>query len=200
MKLFYLLGSSLKIALVYVTMSECVQPPPDEPVHDPIDCDGSYLNTLPELSSEGRGIAGCLLDGEVWVPYSGIYYGHDPTLDSIKVVYNTTNANPPRVLLHLVKRFSNECDTVAQSIYISAIKVETGEKTPIANSYVCFYDAARGGLCERDLDTESYIQVLNLNKNSKTISGRFAFNAVNWRGDTIRITEGRFDTRYQDDY
>lgn len=200
MKTLYFVALVISLGFISSAFSGCEKKPIDMPKDDPVDCDRFHQNSLPDLTFYGAGTAGCLLDGKVWVPYSGTYYGQDPTLDSIKVVYNTTDANPPRILLNFVKRFSNNCDTVAQSIYITAIKSKTGEIRPIANSYGCFYDAARGGLCDRDLSTESYIQILNVNTNSKTISGKFAFNAVNWRGDTIRITEGRFDTKYQDDY
>src|SRR5690606_36960628 len=143
---------------------------------------------------------GCLIDGEVWVPYSGIYYGQEPIFDSIKVVYNTTRANPPRIMITLVKRFSNECDTVDQIIHISTVKAVTGEIRPITKSYGCFTDNSRGGSCESDLSSASLIQVLHVNPHSKTVSGKFAFNAVNWLGDTLGITEGRFDSKYQDDY
>lgn len=200
MKSIYFLVLIICLGLIFSAFSGCEKQPKDAPVNDPIDCNGSQLNLLPDLTSEGRGIAGCLIDGKVWVPYAGIYYGQDPISDSIRVIYNTTRANPPRIVITLVKSFSNECDTVDQRINIATVKAVTGEIREITNSYGCFTDNAKGGSCERDLSSESFIQIIHVNTNSKTISGKFAFNAVNWRGDTIRITEGRFDTKYQDDY
>lgn len=200
MKTIYFLVLIICLGLILSAFSGCEKKPIEVPVNDPIDCDGSQLNVLPDLTSEGRGIAGCMLDDEVWVPYAGIYYGHDPIFDSIQVIYNTKDVNPPRIVITLVKRFSNECDTIDQMINIGTVKAETGVVRPIANSYGCFTDNAKGGPCERDLTSESFIQILHVNTSSKTISGKFAFNAVNWLGDTLRITDGRFDSKYQDYY
>src|SRR5690606_21720065 len=108
-----------------------------------------------------------MVNGEVWDTHEGIYHEHDSICETIQMIYNTTDVIRLRIVITLVKKFSNECDTVSQRINIGTVQAVTGEIKQIRNSYGCFTDNAKGGSCEIDLSSERFIQILHVNTNSK---------------------------------
>ena len=147
---------------------------------------------LPPITMEGKNTLGFLLNGKVWVPYQdkpGIF---TPTLEAVLDVST----------FKITARQKNSKKNVNQSFGTGFRFDGVGKYQipfPPHIGYV-FTDENLDGLgCNyfkcSPYDTE--IEVIYFDSSLRIISGTFYFkNAINECGDTLQITDGRFDVKY----
>jgi hypothetical protein len=152
------------------------------------------LSLLPSATQTGANTFGCLVNGLAFTPGGkGLIDG--PVLSCKYGLY----ANGYFFNLN-ASRKDHSGNFTAVSIQTDSLKISEGETVPLTRfllpGYACgFYlgslsdhitnDCARGQLMITHLDTINRI-----------VSGTFHFNAVSTSGDTLKITNGRFDMHY----
>lgn len=154
-----------------------------------------YKNGEPSLSPitmEGKNTFGFLLDGKVWVPYHEKPGLFTPTLEAVL----------DRNTFTITARLKRNNEQKYQSIGIVINNVDIGRfhiPFPPYSGHV-FTDQNKEGYgcnyfkCKPE-DTE--INIINFDRERRIVSGTFFYkNATNSCGDTIQITDGRFDLKF----
>ncbi|HMQ50229.1 MAG TPA: hypothetical protein PKA00_22630 [Saprospiraceae bacterium] len=151
---------------------------------------------LPPITSEGVGSFGCLVNGEVWLPLGGPYFGlgsqfrysyHEPTgsldIGCSRRIKNENGLDSVRQLMTIngkVFQDSINLGLFQDSLNCNSLTTAwTGEPFLLIGSLPWHLDI-------HHLDTEKNI-----------IAGTFSFSVAKEDcPDTIHITEGRFDIHY----
>ena len=166
----------------------------DEPNIEPIDWDAE--ETLPEITTTGENTFGCLVNGEVWRPRGGPFWGldrqfsfeyHEPT-GSFEVRCKRTIENEAGV------------DSLLQRIYLFS-KMSNGKAVDSLFQADFFdQDKCSGNILDPmtlSKDLPYHFELLYLNTTENIISGTFSFVATKEDcQDTIHVTDGRFDIKY----
>jgi len=147
---------------------------------------------LPHITVEGKNTLGFLLDGKVWVPYQD-----NPGIFTPKLEAHLDNMHL-RITARLKKSKDQPFQTFGITIYPIALGIHQILPPPAPGSV--FSDQNKEGwgcnefICKPE-DTE--INIINFDENNRIVSGTFFFkNAVNICGDTVQITDGRFDVKF----
>ena len=146
---------------------------------------------LPNETTSGANTFGCLVNNNVWLPNSGMTHFYADY--SNKVFYiGASYANPNDITdsgshVSIRGNFINSIGTY------NLRKLSADSDSVIGhNVYYCkntkFYWI---------IGDSGYFEFTRLDTNNVTMSGRFAFNAVSSYGDTVKITQGRFDIKYK---
>lgn len=146
---------------------------------------GSDEVHLTAPTSEGAHTFSCLVKGAVWVADTRPLSGRDKIFCSFQDTY---------LLIKATRQNGEEIDHID-------ITVDGSESIVAGRSYrisecMVFDDREEGLLIYEKLVGESAITITLINFDRRFIAGTFAFNAVNDSGDTVRVTDGRFDVRF----
>ncbi len=145
---------------------------------------------LPPITMTGENTFGCLVNGEVWRPYtesiweSAIYAKHDRGW-----------VDCDQLFVSGIKRLTaNSGEKISQTMTLNVWCPVLGKNniTPAKGAYVCYQPCA----CSYDVDTLSpyVMNITKLDIVNNIASGTFEFTAISKEcHDTVRITEGRFD-------
>lgn len=148
---------------------------------------------LPPITQHGANTAGCLVDGKIWVAQkrSVKFQGsrtevivndnnYKITIDleksersGIFIKFNTEN-----IELNKVYDFPNDTNDQSYAVYIEDVVVDGG------NYYT------------KPFNHKGKIKITRLDLNKQIISGEFEFKCSNEYGNTINITNGRFDKKF----
>ncbi len=160
----------------------------EDPIQEP------KPDELPPITMTGENTFGFLLDGEVWIPKD------DLSTNPNKNIFHTISYDAPSGGLLLLVENIDTTNLWEHKMYIIAQFFEVGDYTipPPPHSGRVFIDNDLGTCREylSNWDSETAITILKLDKTERIISGTFDYTAHNDCGDTIRITEGRFDYEY----
>ncbi len=144
---------------------------------------------LPPITMEGKNTLGFLLNGKVWVPYQ----------DKPGIFTPTLEAWIDGKHLRISARLKRSGQTQYQAFSVTIYPIDIGIHRITGSGYV-FTDQFKVGLgcnyfkCKPE-GTE--IDIIHFDETKRIVSGTFYFkNAINECGDTLQITEGRFDVRY----
>ncbi|MCO5253827.1 MAG: DUF6252 family protein [Bacteroidetes bacterium] len=162
---------------------------------------------LPPITTEGKNTFGWLVDGELLVPYPRkaikdnfvkFYYGVkwadlEGTLQVGGTMEGETGYESRTVSLYLPNRVFNEGDYVL----FTDSNTLTG---PRLNEVTLYITDKSGNVTFSSWRVYNpdcgRIKVLRLDTFERIIAGTFYFDAVNKDGDTIKVTDGRFDLKY----
>jgi hypothetical protein len=156
------------------------------------------LSLLPTATQTGANTFGCLVNGQAFVPKNqNILEGPDLQCNYIYTAggYHLTVAGGNK------NRDGSITDIVVgtDSLAIAEGEILTLKTFVSGNaeaSYTLFFYS--GG--ENDYETNNIVTgqltITRLNTVKQIVSGTFYFNAVNRTGDTVKITNGRFDMPY----
>jgi len=178
----------LVIVAFLMSMGSCKKDPvtPSNP-HDP--------NTLPPLTHEGKNTFGCLVNGEVWVAYAPSSIGGTVAMEGS---YTTSTG---RFYLKGTKKINES--NIFENVRIRCLDVYSVGEYNINvphDQVIGFSDYNGNHNCGTYYNIESStgtISITYFSISQGIISGTFEMNLINSScpGDTIRITEGRFDWR-----
>jgi len=164
-------------------------------------CERDYIrnNTLPPLTHTGDNTAGCLVNGEVFLPKGFSPWG----MPILSCAYEDGSYFP----ISINRKLTNEM----KSVFISY-------KGPLQENIGVVYaldsdDIGYGGFGMYSIyyssnslsDNTSYVTNIDfkgelvftyLNLEKRIISGTFWFDAVNSKGEVIEVRDGRFDMEY----
>ena len=144
---------------------------------------------LPPITMEGKNTLGFLLDGKVWVPYQENPGLFTPSLNA--VFDNTSNKISIEARL---KRKGQNSSSIGIIVHLS----QTGEFRIPLQGKIDFLDDSFFNCNEYNcISNDGLLLITTFDKNVRIISGTFNLNEmVNSCGDTIRITDGRFDLKF----
>jgi hypothetical protein len=165
----------LSIPFLYTS---CEKPPDPIPPPTPAPCD----TCLPAITTEGKRTFGCRINGKVWLPKSGgftlSYFNNKINISAVKPL----SAPQERERIHFDIRPIN--DTGYFKFPNSDLSLATFTYSPSIeriNDYVV------------DIATKGYLHITRFDYEGGVISGTFEFDAYNSQGDTVHVTDGRFD-------
>lgn len=157
--------------------------------------------TLPPLTHEGKNTFGCLVNGAVYLPKVSLFRS------PVSCYYQKLYEGPDGFVFVVQGRFkgNNNCHSSSVTLYLDSIALQIGRTFPLA--------AYSTGKCEgsylftEDCGTTMRTYATKDNANGEVVitgfddlkgivSGTFWFDAVDDSGDTIHITQGRFDMQY----
>jgi len=164
---------------------------------------------LPPITTEGKNTFGCLVEGELLVPYPrklikdnfvksfGINEDLEGFLEVGATMEGETGYESRSVGINLLNRVFDEGEYVLYTD--STTYNSSGYPNSINNVRVRITDKSGNSTfnswrvpnpdCGR-------LNVLRLDTLSRIIAGTFYFDAINKEGDTIKVTDGRFDLKY----
>ena len=156
------------------------------------DSDLPPIEQLPSQTTVGANTAGCLVNGEVLIP-SG-------------------RANETKLRCQYAKRqgvytfglsFHDKEQEFIKSILLRTenIKLEQGQSYKfLERSHTCWGEySIEAGLIdsfETDSNHSGILSITHIDEEQRIISGTFSFTAINDQGETIEVTDGRFDMHY----
>jgi len=160
-------------------------------------CERDYIrkNTLPPLTNTGENTAGCLVNGEVFVP-KGKWFQR-------RLNCRYVNSN---FVLDIYKNEKNGYKNL--SVYCFGVSHENIEMSHILSVRDFNLDSYASGhyfisfpyyidyTTNNDFKGELVVTFFDSEKN--IISGTFWFDAVNNEGEIIEVRDGRFDMKYQE--
>ncbi|WP_426669157.1 DUF6252 family protein [Mucilaginibacter sp. McL0603] len=175
--------SCFVMTFLIMTLLSCKKQPVDQ------------LSLLPPATQTGANTFGCLVNGFAIIPgnrslVTGPLLSCEYGLYSKGYLFNLTSGGKER-----------SGNFASVTVETDSLKISEGETIPLTKFGIPGYaagiyienlpiqttnDNARGQLTITHLDTIHQI-----------VSGTFYFNAVNTNGDTVKITDGRFDMHYK---
>jgi len=148
---------------------------------------------LPPITTTGANTFGCLVNGNVWLPY-GVSYSV-PTLN-VNVVIPTGNSGKSEIQIFANKAEQNE----NSGIYITIRGISDTGTYQIENYLNTGLVYFNGNTSYEPFDTFGIVHISRCDTIQKIISGTFSFigytNTNHSIGETVSITEGRFDVHW----
>jgi hypothetical protein len=161
------------------------------------------IDQLPAATQEGKNTFGCLVNGKVFLP-KGSSLG--PILSSYyQYIYSPS---PQGYVFQVAARDnSHEDDRFSVVLLVDSIKLVSPTIIPLKKSIKgngggAYYSSIFNGTAFLTKDffttnqTNGELTITKFDTNTQIVSGTFWFDAVNSNGDTIKVTEGRFDMKY----
>jgi hypothetical protein len=154
---------------------------------------------LPPITTEGLNTAGCLVNGELWLPKPG--GGLKPGIDC--EYYPRIEGSDPRSWGVLQLDLANYMKM--DFLYLGFDSLFTTGKKELYFNHGDLKMSGGGGGEYRNgatfwttLNPNNYMTILKLDTVNNIISGTFQFDAINENDDTdtIKIREGRFDVKF----
>jgi hypothetical protein len=157
------------------------------------------LSQLPPEAQTGANTFGCLVNGVVFKPGGASLSG-----GSLQCNYQFVNGG---YYFILIGRYRNNSNGNGSSVglYTDSLKIQEGVKqilkTRISNSASASYSSYTPISAYKQFQTNgtSYTGELWIKKFdsiNQIVAGTFSFTAINDDGDTVKITDGGFDTHY----
>ncbi len=153
---------------------------------NPVDC-------LPPATKTGANTAGCLVNGEVFLP-GGKSLGSGSVLHSQYLFYEN------EYVFSVTIRNKNNDIIQLRSIGVKLENENIYELEKNINGNISAAYLIKAGLEDGFVTTEAItgqFKVTHLDELNNIFSGTFWFDAVNGSGEVVKIREGRFDVRYQ---
>ncbi|MDO8366591.1 MAG: hypothetical protein Q7T20_07345 [Saprospiraceae bacterium] len=160
--------------------------------------DQDCLPGLPCATQVGANTFGCYINGEPWVAEiaSGIF---DPSLRNLDMLYDETGTG-----MYYGNNWRLAAHKVSESVYDAFVFTARKFDSPLSldrenNKIRVWYGTDQQLFKEYWLDTlQQYkIEITKLDTINNICSGKFEFFAIsNNKSDTLHITEGRFDKKY----
>lgn len=159
------------------------------------------VDQLPPETQTGANTFGCLVDGKAFKPAGSALSG--PNLAGIyQYIYNGspngyvfwikgTNKKDPRNITSVGFGF----DSVQIQVGVYPLRVQKkGQGVGGISYYNDMFPI--GNLFNTNEDVIGEMNLKKFDLTNQIASGTFWFNAVNDKGDTVKITDGRFDVRF----
>ena len=172
---------------VFLLNAKCKKDKPDPPA------------VLPPITQEGKNTFGCKVNGEVWVPYYKCGGTGNPCGEIAVDVYPLIIQNklPVQIDINIGKRDKDN----SQSYFQISTPINTGIFT-IGDKVdsIAFKYVKPGSIEYREIpgmDSNNNFIITKLDTTNKIISGTFEATLYASATDSVKITEGRFDLKFQ---
>ncbi len=153
-------------------------------------------NILPPATQEGKNTFGCKVDGEVWTPYfdCSILSGNCNEL-GFAVYYNASKTKLPIYFTFTVRSVISDTLFTSFDIYTSQQQINnTGN---VIDSVSVIYTRGTTQFSNLLPNRKSgSFNITKLDTVGSILSGIFSFTLHDITGDSVVITDGRFDLAY----
>lgn len=158
----------------------------DEPPKAPVD-------QLPPATQVGANKAGCLVNGEVFLPLQSNIFGIPSVTCSYQFIGNSFEfalgiRNDKLDNVRGITILSNKLEFIQGQTY--SLNLEQNVNSSFAYYKIGFLNYSTNSI------KQGQLKITKLDQVNAIISGTFWFDAVNNSGEIIKITEGRFDMKY----
>ena len=165
------------------------------------DDDKTPLEQLPPATTTGANTAGCLVNGQAFLPKGSSQFG--PTLSCFyqqdKDGYHlglSINDKGNKSLYKTVQFATNPIQLVENTTYLLGLKTNNG--TNYNSNFGEYYMLSFEG--DKYYETTNIyigeLKITKLDTQQRIISGTFWFDAINSDGEKVEIRDGRFDMHY----
>lgn len=173
------------------------------PDNNPLKPTPPQADTLPPITTEGLNTAGCLVDGEVWLPKPGGAF--KPAIDC--EYYPRIEGSDPRfwgaLQLDLARHSNDSTEGYIQVAHgwifdVADYSLYRNHDNPDRyGGGGRLYGTPRGSYNTTE-NPNNFLSILKLDTVNQIISGTFQFDAINEDDitDTIKIRDGRFDVKF----
>ncbi|HZY37199.1 MAG TPA: DUF6252 family protein [Mucilaginibacter sp.] len=151
------------------------------------------LSLLPPATQTGANTFGCLVDGAAFVP-KNISIVRGPVL---RCEYSLTAQGYVFYITSAVDAGNGMANAI--DIRTDSLKISEGETLSLTKSFTPGLAAAGYGDQSNyttNANATGQLNITHLDTLNQIVSGTFHFNAVSKGGDTVKITNGRFDVHY----
>jgi len=162
------------------------------------DAGGKPIDQLPSETQTGANTFGCLVNGQAFLPYESIFNSSSAT----QCNYQFFN-HKYYVVISGTRNKDNSVHSVG--VYTDSLKISEGQKYVLksrinGNASGDYFWAAAGGnnslYRTNNSGNSGELFISKLDSINQIMSGTFWFNAVDKIGDSVKVTDGRFDLRY----
>jgi hypothetical protein len=152
-------------------------------------------DVLPQATQEGKNTFGCLIDGKSYVPNGGSgFMSSKPIVGGFFGIF----ANIYKVGVYI---FTNSKDKKSVSLYLNDFKLgvhvlnnntgtQPGTLTP--KDYAS-YISSEGDEYVTSSKYTGQVNIIKADTTTGVVSGSFEFTGVTATGETVSVTNGRFD-------
>ena len=157
------------------------------------------IDQLSPETQTGKNTFGCLVDGKVFLPKG-------PSLNPIlQCAYQYLQTNYSKgyfFQLGASQRGNKELELLSVSLGTDSLQISSGQSYKLkegkgnAGAQVSKYSGYTMEFFLTTNSTEGELFITKLDEINQIVSGTFWFNAVNENGDTVKVTDGRFDMQY----
>jgi hypothetical protein len=158
---------------------------------------------LPPLTADGKNTFGCKVNGAVFVPKRKLFGSR------VTCAYQKLYPGSHGFVFVVGGELTplNSCNGSNVSIYVDSISLQTGSQytlkaRPPGKHRGSYRTTENCGTTSRRYVTNEYVTgevtITHFNDSFGIVAGTFWFDAVDEFGDTVHITEGRFDMEYID--
>lgn len=157
------------------------------------------VDQLPPATQTGANTFGCLVNGQAFKPGGAQLSG-----GSLQCNYQLVNGGYYFVLVGRYRNNTNGSGSIV-GLYSDSLKMEEGTKQVLKsrtnNNASASYSTYTSTSAYDQFETNgtSYtgeLWIKKLDTIKQIASGTFWFTAANGKGDTVKITDGRFDVHY----
>lgn len=150
------------------------------------------INQLPEATQEGRGIFGCLVNGEPFIE-TGTFFNTFYQLVDGAFFFGITgefeNKNPSAIFMGTNQKTIEEGETLQFNLNENGNAYTTVIFSPSENNF-------NGAFSDGEQNT-GILTITKLDFENSIVSGTFEMNMIDpFTGEVVTITEGRFDTLF----
>lgn len=182
-----LIFSILAFSSIFFLSVSCKKQPVDQ------------LSLLPPATQTGANTFGCLVNGRAFIPKTkGLLTGGGGGAP-IQSQYMLISANGT-VFYIAARRDIDNGSADGVDVSTDSLKISEGEILPLTKSFTPGRAAGFYGInltsYQTNTNATGQLTITHLDTIKQIVSGTFYFNAVSKVGDTVRITNGRFDVHY----
>jgi hypothetical protein len=154
-------------------------------------------NILPPVTQEGKNTFGCKVNGDVWTPYfqCTVFTGICKEL-GISVYHADTIHQLPLAFTLSTRRLISDSTLSTFDLFTpEATIAKTGN---IIDSAVILYSSGGSVDYYRNTpgNTSGILNISKLDTVNRIIAGTFSFTLYNTWNDSVVVTDGRFDLKY----
>ena len=185
--LFFIFGSLLLICLI---TSNCKK---HKTTADPV-------SQLPPVTQVGANTFGCLVDGQVFVPKGSLF--SSPSLQCAYQYLDNSSSKGFYFQLSAKHQYSSQ-NIEGVAIGTENLKINDGEfilgdsfkENKAFGMYTKYTDVGNLKLYTQD-NASGRLVITRFDEVNQIVSGTFWFSVVVNPGDTVKITDGRFDMQF----
>ncbi len=162
--------------------------------------DDSSDDTLPEVTTIGANTAGCLVNGEVFLPKGNSFGG--PTLSAFYQVdqdgfhFGLSISDTTGDITKSIAVFTNPEELQEGQTY-SLGAIEVNEDNDFNSNFGRYIEIDASVVFFNTSSTSTgVLTITKLDTQQNIISGTFSFDAINNSGEVVEVRDGRFDMRY----
>ena len=165
------------------------------------DDDKTPLEQLPPATTTGANTAGCLVNGQVFLPKGSSQFG--PTLscfyqqDKDGYHLGLGIANKTKSDIKAINISTNPVQLIENTTYNLIARTNNGTNyNSNFGQYTIYSNTTQDIKFETTNSITGELKITKLNIQQRIVSGTFWYDAINSDGEKVEVRDGRFDMRY----